>query len=126
MRRAAWSRPAGLTRCLIWRRQTSVQFRESTSKHPGEGPFISPSCPAVLRFIQVKYPSMLHVIPCEAPWRCGMVAKAKVERPNAVRNPAAIFISPCPAKITASRQPVGRGRSLVDAAVSASEAYLGS
>jgi iron only hydrogenase large subunit-like protein/anti-sigma regulatory factor (Ser/Thr protein kinase) len=100
--------------------------REYIQEHPGEGPFISPSCPAVLRFIQVKYPSMLkHVIPCEAPMEvAAWLAKAKVERPNAVRNPAAIFISPCPAKITASRQPVGRGRSLVDAAVSASEAYL--
>ncbi|MGI6667222.1 MAG: [Fe-Fe] hydrogenase large subunit C-terminal domain-containing protein [Bacillota bacterium] len=104
----------------------SQMMRDYISKRPGEGPFISPACPAVLRLIQVKYPSLLErVIPCEAPMEvASWLAKTKMERPRPVKNPSTVFISPCPAKITASRQPVGRGRSLVDASISASHAFL--
>ncbi|NLA59661.1 MAG: 4Fe-4S binding protein [Firmicutes bacterium] len=104
----------------------SEMMNDYIKKRPGEGPFISPACPAVLRLIQVKYPSLLdRVIPCEAPMEvAAWLAKTKVERERPVRNPSAVFISPCPAKITASRQPVGRGRSLVDASISASQAFL--
>jgi iron only hydrogenase large subunit-like protein/anti-sigma regulatory factor (Ser/Thr protein kinase) len=101
-------------------------MRDYIKKKPGQGPFISPACPAVLRLIQVKYPSLLdRVIPCEAPMEvAAWLAKSKMERQRPVKNPSAVFISPCPAKITASRQPVGRGRSLVDASISASQAFL--
>lgn len=104
----------------------SELMRDYIERRPGEGPFISPACPAVLRLIQVKYPSILgRVIPCEAPMEvAAWLAKTKIRRDRSVKNPAAVFISPCPAKITASRQPVGRGRSLVDASISAAQAFL--
>lgn len=104
----------------------SEMMRDYIKKRPGEGPFISPACPAVLRLIQVKYPSLLdRVIPCEAPMEvAAWLAKTRIDRDRPVRNPSAVFISPCPAKITASRQPVGRGRSLVDASISATQAFL--
>lgn len=104
----------------------SQVMRDYIKDRPHDGPFISPSCPAALRLIQVKYPSLLkHVIPCEAPMEvAAWLAKSKIARARSIHNPAAIFISPCPAKITAARQPVGRGRSLVDAVISASAAHL--
>jgi len=101
-------------------------MRDYMQDHKGEGPFISPACPAVLRLIQVKYPSLLaHVIPSEAPMEiAAWLAKTLSGSAKWARKPAAVFISPCPAKITAARQPVGRGRSLVDAVVSSSEAQV--
>lgn len=102
----------------------SEVMREYMADHPDEGPFISPSCPAVLRLIQVKYPSLLrHVIPAEAPMEiAAWLAKTLATADRGGRAPTTVFISPCPAKITAARQPVGRGRSLVDAVVSSSDA----
>jgi len=104
----------------------SEVMRDYMAEHEGEGPFISPACPAVLRLIQVKYPSLLrHVIPAEAPMEiAAWLAKTLTGSDRGARKPAAVFISPCPAKITAARQPVGRGRSLVDAVVSSSSAQV--
>lgn len=103
---------------------TSV-MKEYLSEHVGEGPFISTACPAVVRLIQVKFPSLLkNLIPCEAPMEvAAWLVKEKQQNPNRPPRVTAVFISPCPAKITASRQPVGRGSSLVDAQVSAADAY---
>lgn len=88
-------------------------------------PLISSACPAVVRLIQVNYPSLIkHLIPCEAPMEiAAWLAKSKARKEYPEKIPAAIFISPCPAKITAARQPVGRGRSMVDAVISMTAAY---
>jgi iron only hydrogenase large subunit-like protein/anti-sigma regulatory factor (Ser/Thr protein kinase) len=103
---------------------TSV-MRDYISQHKGEGPFISPACPAVVRLIQVKFPSLIkNLIPCEAPMEvAAWLVKERMSNLNRPAKVTAVFISPCPAKITASRQPVGRGSSLVDTQVSAAEAY---
>lgn len=91
---------------------------------PWPRPLISPACPAVVRLIQVKYPSLLkHLIPCEAPMEvAAWLAKTQATKEAPSRSPAAVFLSPCPAKVTAARQPVGRGRSMVDAVISLSDA----
>jgi len=88
-------------------------------------PLISSACPAVVRLLQVRYPSLLkHLIPCEAPMEiAAWLAKTKAKNKHPEKIPAAVFISPCPAKITAARQPVGRGRSMVDAVISMNSAY---
>lgn len=103
----------------------SYAMREYVKDRAFPRPLISPACPAVLRLIQVRYPSLLkHVIPCEAPMEvAAWLAKMKARSENPDRKAAAVFISPCPAKITAARQPVGRGRSMIDAIVSMKSAY---
>ena len=102
----------------------SEVMREYILDHRGDGPFISPACPAVLRLIQVRYPSLLRqVIPCEAPMEIAAWLVKSMAGLGPGKMPAAVFISPCPAKITAARQPVGRGRSLVDAVVSSSAVH---
>ncbi len=99
--------------------------RKYIQSHNSIKPIISSACPAVVRLIQVKYPSLLkHLIPCEAPMEiAAWLAKTKAKHEHPEKTPAAVFITPCPAKITASRQPVGRGRSMVDAVISMSTAY---
>lgn len=103
----------------------TVTMREYIKANKSTRPLISSSCPAVLRLIQVRYPSLLkHLIPCEAPMEiAAWLAKDKAKKLHPEKSPAAMFISPCPAKITAARQPVGRGRSVVDAVISMDLAY---
>jgi iron only hydrogenase large subunit-like protein len=101
-------------------------MREYVESRQIESPFISSTCPAVIRLIQVRYPSLLKsVIPCEAPTEiAAWLAKTDASSKGRAQNPSVILISPCPAMITAVRQPVGRERSQVDAVVSARDAYV--
>lgn len=101
-------------------------MREYVEKTPRPRPLISPACPVILRLIQVKFPSLLdHVIPCEAPMEiAAWMVKTRLSRELSNKKVGVFFITPCPAKVTASRQPVGRGRSLVDGTIPVSRACL--
>ena len=73
-------------------------------------PVISSACPAVLRLIRVRFPSLLeHVLPVHAPVE--MAARyAKAEAHAATGIPieeiGAVFISPCPAKCASAKASV--------------------
>lgn len=90
-------------------------------------PLISSACPAVLRLIQVRFPSLLdHIAPIESP----MEVAAALARERAVAATGlppdrigVFFITPCAAKVTAVKQPVGRAKSGVDGAISMSDVY---
>ncbi|MDN5347425.1 MAG: hypothetical protein PWP65_989 [Clostridia bacterium] len=78
-------------------------------KHRGPRPLISPACPAVVSLIQVRFPALVDQI---APLETPMDAAARLARSKAVaemglrpEEVGTFFISPCPAKITAVRQP---------------------
>jgi len=90
-------------------------------------PLISSACPAVVRLIQVRFPSLLdHIAPIESPMEVAarLAKKRAVEKTGLpVDRIGAFFISPCAAKVTAVKQPVGRKNSLVDGAMSMSEVY---
>ncbi|MBS3976332.1 MAG: 4Fe-4S binding protein [Syntrophomonadaceae bacterium] len=81
-------------------------------------PLISSACPAVVRLMQVRFPGLLsHVIPVKAP----MEVSAKMAKEAAMREVGlplsrigAFFITPCPAKVTAVKQPVGDDNTWVD------------
>lgn len=90
-------------------------------------PLISSACPAVVRLIQVRFPSLAgQIIPLEAPMEIA-ARLAKEEAAAETGIPASdiggFFITPCPAKVTASKQPLGRGKSFVDGSVSMAEVY---
>ncbi|MGE5654277.1 MAG: [Fe-Fe] hydrogenase large subunit C-terminal domain-containing protein, partial [Bacillota bacterium] len=77
-------------------------------------PLISSSCPAVVRLIQVRFPSLIdHLVRIESP----MEVAAKLAKQEASARTGlppdeigTFFISPCPAKVTAVKQPVGNQR----------------
>lgn len=103
----------------------SRQLREYLkSEHPW--PMISSACPAVLRLMQVKFPGLLdHIVLIETP----MEVSARIAREKAIckhglkdEEVGIFFITPCPAKVTAIKQPFGN-RSYVDGAVSMSAIY---
>jgi iron only hydrogenase large subunit-like protein len=91
-------------------------------------PIISCACPVIVRLIRVEYPELignLHklVPPVELAAR---IAARKVmdEHPELRREDIGIiFITPCPAKVTYMRSPLGFEKSEVDACVAMKEVY---
>ena len=91
-------------------RQTSAFLKA----HKGEGPFISSSCPVVVRLIETRFPSLLdQVIPIISPMELSarIVREEEKDRDGSV---GVFFISPCAAKVTDVRTP----RGIVESSVS--------
>lgn len=90
-------------------------------------PVISSACPAVLRLIRVRFPQLInHVMPLVAPMELAarMARDAAVEKTGLKREEiGCIFITPCPAKVTAAHTPIGSQKSEVDACVAIKEVY---
>lgn len=90
-------------------------------------PVISSACPAVVRLIRVRFPDLCErVLPLKAP----MEVAAMLAREEAVRKtglpPEKIgifFLSPCAAKVTDVRMPIGVERSNVDGVLAISDIY---
>ncbi|MEW6522698.1 MAG: [Fe-Fe] hydrogenase large subunit C-terminal domain-containing protein [Bacillota bacterium] len=102
-------------------------FRRVIDSGRARRPPISAACPAVVRLLQVRFPSLLeHLIRVESPMElAARMAKRQATAGGAFR-PAevgAFFITPCPAKVTAIKQPVGTHTSSVDGAISLVAAY---
>ena len=90
-------------------------------------PVISSACPAVLRLIQQKYPSLLDnvidiISPMEAAAR---IAKEEFSKARGVpvEKIGAFFISPCAAKLSDVRSPLGIDKSAVDGVIAIRDVY---
>lgn len=89
-------------------------------------PVISSACPAIVRLIRVRFPSLIdRVLPLAAPFELAAhLAKAQAVAAGVKREDVGcIFLSPCPAKVTAIRMPIGRQESELDAAVAVKDVY---
>ena len=90
-------------------------------------PVISSACPAVTRLIRVRFPELIdHVLPLVAPIElAARMAKKEAMCKTGLPKEAigCIFLTPCPAKVTATRSPVGSSCSEVDGAVAIKDIY---
>lgn len=90
-------------------------------------PLISSACPAVVRLIQVRFPALVdHIIPLESPMQVTaslMRKKAAQETGLAPKKIGIFFLSPCPAKVTAVKNPVGGVPSEVDRVLAVADVY---
>ncbi|MEF9976336.1 MAG: [Fe-Fe] hydrogenase large subunit C-terminal domain-containing protein [Oscillospiraceae bacterium] len=90
-------------------------------------PVISSACPAVTRLIRVRFPELIdHVLPLVSPMElAARLAKAEAVRKTGLPESkiGCIFITPCPAKVTAIKMPIGSSKSSVDAAIAMKELY---
>ncbi|MCL6560350.1 MAG: 4Fe-4S binding protein, partial [Firmicutes bacterium] len=103
----------------------SRAIRQYLEEKKDKRPLISSACPAVVRLMQVRFPALLkHIIPMEAPME--VVARAaKMKSRELGLSPEDVgtfFITPCPAKVTAVKQPFGE-RSHVDGVIAMSDIY---
>lgn len=91
-------------------------------------PIISSACPAVLRLIRVRFPNLMpNILPILSP----MDVAAKIAKKEAAKKTGlnredigVFFISPCPAKVTVMKDPLGQAKSDVDGVFSISDIYM--
>jgi iron only hydrogenase large subunit-like protein len=104
----------------------AVATRAALAKRPAGETLISASCPAVVRLIQVRYPSLLdNVVRVLSPMEvAARIAKRRAREAGVKGRIGAFFLTPCPAKATAARLPLGHERSEVDGAISLQDVYL--
>lgn len=90
-------------------------------------PLISSNCPAIVRLIRVKYPSLLeHIVPLESSvailsaYYRHYLAEKKGFKPDEI----GIFsVAPCSSQITAFKNPVGQDKSFQDGALAMRDVY---
>ena len=94
-----------------------------------EKPFISSACPVVARLISIRYPLLVdNVIPVMAP----IEVAARIARKEALAahpelcddDICVLFITPCPAKVSYVKNPIGLEKSAVSGALSIGEFYF--
>ncbi len=105
----------------------SRAIREKLKNRDLPRPLISSACPAIVRLIQVRFPDLIdHIVDVRQPMEvAAMIAKREFARKNGVdeKDIGCFFLTPCPAKVTAIRNPIGHEKSSVDGAISVLEIY---
>jgi len=104
---------------------------EYTRKMMNEGnlvhPVISSACPAVTRLIRVRFPGLCrNVLPMLAPVElAARMARQEAQKETglAPEEIGIFFISPCPAKVTYARSPLGINKSSLDYVLSIKDLY---
>jgi iron only hydrogenase large subunit-like protein len=100
-------------------------IKEITRKNQNR-PLISSFCPAVVRLIQAKYPSLVdNIVPLKAPH--DLVAHYAIQL---LKNEGAgddeigiFYVSPCSAKMVAVNQPLGEQQSIVNGIINMKDLY---
>lgn len=90
-------------------------------------PALSSACPAVVRLMQIKFPELIdNLVPIDAPVEVAariMRAKAAHEQGLRPDDIGIWFITPCPAKMTAVKRPLGSEKSNLTGAIGISQIY---
>ncbi|MDR3207380.1 MAG: 4Fe-4S binding protein [Oscillospiraceae bacterium] len=91
-------------------------------------PVISSACPASVRLICQRFPGLMaNVLPFMAPVELASVLARREAMNKTGLSPERIgvfFLTPCPAKATAVRNPIGLAAPVIDGAIALSELYL--
>ncbi len=90
-------------------------------------PMISVACPAIVRLIRVCFPELIeNLLLINAPVEeAGRLAREEaIKKTGLAPDEIGIFfITPCPAKITSFKQPIGVNKSNIDGAISIKDIY---
>lgn len=89
-----------------------------------QGPMISSACPAIVKLIQVRFPTLIeYLMPILSPMETA--ARLVKERLYPGREDVGVFfISPCAGKVTVSRYPQGVQHSAVDGVIGIKDVYV--
>jgi iron only hydrogenase large subunit-like protein len=106
----------------------SAETKKLLAAKKSDTPLLSSACPAVVRLIQVKFPSLLpQVLPLEAPVTlAGRLAKMRACRQTGYRPDeiGTFFLTPCSAKASAVKNALANGDCCnVDGAVPVAEVF---
>ena len=90
-------------------------------------PLISTACPAVVRLVKVRFPSLIsHLLEVNAPVEVAakLARKEAMEKTGYTAEEIGIFfITPCPAKVTAAKNPIGTREITIDGVLAISDMY---
>jgi Na+-translocating ferredoxin:NAD+ oxidoreductase RNF subunit RnfB len=105
----------------------SIAIQEYLDSVDSPRPLISPFCPAIVRLIQIRYPNLLdHLIPIESPMEiAAREAKHLAMKTLGLKESeiGVIYITPCPAKMLAIKNPPRKKHSFVNGTIAVSEIY---
>ena len=102
------------------------RFNEYLSAHKNTKPLISPFCPAIVRLIQVKFPTLAeNIVLLKAPVDItAMHALHSLTEKGFIRSDIGLFyVTPCAAKIVAVKSPVGEEKSVIDGVINMNYFY---
>ena len=101
--------------------------RKYLAEHEEPRILISTACPTVTRLIRIRFPELLdNLLPLQPPVEvAAQIARARAAEKTGLK-PEEIgvaFISPCPSKVTAQKDPLGIPKSNIDAVLAVKEIY---
>ncbi|NLJ90609.1 MAG: 4Fe-4S dicluster domain-containing protein [Clostridiales bacterium] len=105
----------------------SALTRKYIKEHRDRLPLISTACPTITRLIQIRFPNLIeNLIPIISP----VDLAAHLAKERAINNTGLspdkigiVFISPCPAKVSAVKNPIGIEKSDVNLVLSMENIY---
>lgn len=103
-------------------------LKDHVLKKPGlKYPIINSSCPAVIRLIQVRFPDLLpNIIDLETPIEiAARIAKTEAMKKTGLPydDIGVVFITPCTARVTSVKNPLGIDKSYIDGVISIRDVY---
>lgn len=105
----------------------SLLSRTYIRDHREQWPFVSTACPSVTRLIRVRFPNLLpHLLPIKPPMEiAAAIARARAIEATGLKSEdiGIFFISPCPAKVTSVKSPLGYEKSEVDHVLAIKDIY---
>ncbi len=105
----------------------SEATRRIIQRNGSKRPLISSACPAVTRLIRVRFPHLIdNILPLVSPMElAARMAKTQAMAKTGLSEDkiGCFFLSPCPAKVTALRSPIGSSHSAVDGAIAVKDIY---
>ncbi len=97
----------------------TYQFLKNNS-----GTYISSSCPVVVRLISLLYPELIdNIVPFNSPVDLMADYVKKGLEKKSIDNYCITFFTPCPAKVTAVKNPLGRKDSSINKTIAVDKVY---
>ena len=104
-----------------------VSLQEFIKENRNGGPWISSSCPAVIRLIQVRFPALTEqILPILSPIEvAARQAKDEISQRLGISREeiGCFYLAPCPSQVTAVKSPYHLERSYIDGVLSISSLY---
>ena len=106
----------------------SAMSRVYIAGHPEKWPLISTACPTIVKVIYTLFPGLIeHLLPIQPPVEiAAALARETVMKETGLSSEkiGIFFISPCPAKVSSCRSPIGVKKTEVDVTLAIKDVYL--
>ena len=106
----------------------SAMSRIYLAEHPEKWPLISTACPTIVKLIYTRFPGLIeHLLPIQPPVEiAAALAREQVMKETGLPSEkiGIFFISPCPAKVSSCREPIGVKKTEIDATIAIKDVYL--